>query len=143
MRLLEILKEVTVIQEQQVLTEANRKQIKEKFGMRGKKYEGWLNSVSKGKLPWTKDELTETRNALIATMVGKTPDKKAALKLLLGPDSEKVIVILQALETAHGGRDVLLRKAGKNKVLMQELLEEMDAILNNEDDAQDGKKEDK
>lgn len=119
MRLMEILKEASILEEAERLDEKKKKArggIKKKIqakynakmkqaGMIAKKLR-----AKKGKINWS-DEVKDTRNEVVSAFMANDIDK--VLGMMQGADGYKTVEILKALATAHGGYEKLERKAGQ------------------------------
>jgi len=119
MRLMEILKEVELIEKDETLEEARKKakkSVKEKIKTRYKAKSKQAEKIAtqlkarKGKISWT-DDIKDLRNNIVSAFMAD--DSEKVLGMLAGADGYKTVEILKALETAHGGYDKLERKAGK------------------------------
>lgn len=127
MRLMDILEEVTFIESEQVLEEANLKSVKAKYVKKAPLIAKQLKA-RKGNVNWEgSKEVRKMRNKLASAFV--SGNFKKAITLMKGADGYQAVAVLQALETAHGGRDKLIKKAGgKKKMFMAKMFAYSDSI---------------
>lgn len=80
----------------------------------------------KGSISWSNEDNVAVRNKIINSFL--TNDYKTIIKLFNTAESFRAIEIFNSLETAHGGRDKLIKKAGKSKLFMTKIYNFIDEL---------------
>lgn len=120
MKLMDVLNEVRLIEKKEMINEARKKEIKQvrdKINKSLKNKSGKAEILAKklkakkGSINWS-DDTKEVRNAIVAAFVSNDTEK--VIEMMVNPtDGYKVIEILKAIETAHGGYEKLEAVSGK------------------------------
>jgi len=119
MKLMDILKEVEVLEKKEVISEAKKQakenhqtKIKKQFKAKTKQSEAIAKTikVTPGNIKWP-ETVIELRNEIVAAFLADDAGK--VIKMMEQPDGYKTVEILKALAKAHKGYNYLEKKAQK------------------------------